>query len=102
MPRRGGGQPVRPAAVVRLPRRGGPLRRAETPPRIRLRRRLRRTAADPRVRAEGADSMTRHNLIALLAVLVLVALLFGGFGAPHAWGYWGWSPLGLVLFVLLL
>lgn len=48
--------------------------------------------------------MTRHNLVVLLVVLFVLAILFGGLGAPHSWGLWGWSPAGLivVLFIIIL
>lgn len=49
-------------------------------------------------------AVTKETLIWILVVLFVVALLFGGLGAPHGWGAWGWSPAGLivVLFVILL
>lgn len=46
--------------------------------------------------------MNRHNLIVLLAVLFVIAILFGGIGAPHSWGFWGWSPAGLIIVVFIL
>jgi hypothetical protein len=41
-------------------------------------------------------------LITLLVVLVLVALLSGGYGHSRGWGYYGWSPLGLLVLIVLL
>jgi hypothetical protein len=48
--------------------------------------------------------VTKETLIWILVVLFALALLFGGFGAPHGWGAWGWSPAGLffALFLLVL
>jgi hypothetical protein len=40
-------------------------------------------------------------LITLLVVLLLVALLSGGFGHSRGWGYYGWSPLGLLVLIIL-
>jgi hypothetical protein len=40
-------------------------------------------------------------LIAALLVLLLLALLGGGWGYSHNWGPWGWSPLGLLIVVLV-
>ena len=36
-------------------------------------------------------------LFTLLIVLLLVALLGGGYGHSRGWGYYGWSPLGLIV-----
>ncbi|MCA1647419.1 MAG: DUF3309 family protein [Chloroflexi bacterium] len=35
-------------------------------------------------------------LITLLVVLLLLALLGGGYGHSRGWGYMGWSPHGNV------
>jgi hypothetical protein len=40
-------------------------------------------------------------LLTILVVLVLLALLGGGFGSTRGWGYYGWSPLGLLILVVL-
>lgn len=45
--------------------------------------------------------MTRHQIVVLLAVLIVLAFLFGAVGAPHAWGAWGWSPAGLFIAILI-
>lgn len=45
--------------------------------------------------------VTKQGLIIALAVLIVLAILFGGFGAPHAWGSWGYSPAGVLLLVLV-
>ena len=37
------------------------------------------------------------NLLVLLLVLLVVAGLFGGYGSSRGWGYYGWSPLGVIL-----
>jgi hypothetical protein len=41
-------------------------------------------------------------LFTLLIVLLLLALLGGGFGASRGWGYYGWSPLGLLILIVLI
>lgn len=48
------------------------------------------------------------SLLTLLVVLLIVAVLFGGYGTyrgrgPDAtgWGWYGWSPFGLLVIVLL-
>jgi hypothetical protein len=40
-------------------------------------------------------------LITLLVVLLLLALLSGGYGHSRGWGYAGWSPLGLIILIVL-
>jgi hypothetical protein len=40
-------------------------------------------------------------LLTILVVLLLVALLGGGFGMSRGWGYYGWSPLGLLILIVL-
>jgi Protein of unknown function (DUF3309) len=40
-------------------------------------------------------------MLTLLILLVPLALLFGGWGASRGYGYTGWSPLGLLLLVLV-
>jgi hypothetical protein len=44
------------------------------------------------------------SIFGLLIVLAVVALLFGGWGATGGrnYGYWGWSPVGLIFILLLL
>jgi hypothetical protein len=41
-------------------------------------------------------------LLTILVILLLVALLGGGFGASRGWGYYGWSPLGLLVLIILI
>ena len=41
-------------------------------------------------------------LLTILIVLLLVALLSGGFGYSRGWGYMGWSPLGLIILIILI
>jgi hypothetical protein len=41
-------------------------------------------------------------LITLLVVLLLLALLGGGYGHSRGWGYSGWSPLGLLVLIILI
>lgn len=40
-------------------------------------------------------------MLTILIMLIILALLFGGFGHSRSYGYAGWSPLGLLLVVLL-
>ena len=42
------------------------------------------------------------SLVVLLLILLVLAALFGGYGSSRGWGYYGWSPVGLVVLVLLL
>jgi hypothetical protein len=44
----------------------------------------------------------RLMLITLLVVLLLLGLLSGGYGHSRGWGYYGWSPLGLLILVVLI
>jgi hypothetical protein len=48
-------------------------------------------------------------LLTLLIVLIVIALLFGGWGSFYSgptyrssYGYWGWSPLIILVVVLLI
>jgi hypothetical protein len=41
------------------------------------------------------------TLLWLFVVLVIVAVLFGAVGSRAAWGLYGWSPLGIVLLILV-
>jgi hypothetical protein len=41
-------------------------------------------------------------LLTILVILLLLALLSGGFGASRGWGYYGWSPLGLLILIVLI
>ena len=41
-------------------------------------------------------------LITLLVVLLLLALLGGGYGHSRGWGYYGWSPDGLLILIILI
>ncbi len=40
-------------------------------------------------------------LLTILVVLLLLALLGGGYGSSRGWGYYGWSPLGLVILIIV-
>ncbi len=40
-------------------------------------------------------------MLTIIIVLIVIAFLFGGFGHTRNYGYAGWSPLGLLLVVLL-
>lgn len=42
------------------------------------------------------------SILTLLVIVLVVALLFGGFGQTRNWGPQAWSPVGIVLVVLLL
>jgi hypothetical protein len=41
-------------------------------------------------------------VLTLLLVLLVVAILFGGFGTSRGWGYYGWSPVGLLILIVLI
>ena len=41
-------------------------------------------------------------MLTLLVVLLILALLSGGFGYSRGWGYYGWSPLGLLILIVLI
>ncbi len=41
-------------------------------------------------------------LLTILVILLLLALLGGGYGSTRGWGYYGWSPLGLVILILII
>lgn len=41
-------------------------------------------------------------MLTLLIILLVPGLVFGGFGSSRGWGYAGWSPLGIILVVILL
>lgn len=41
------------------------------------------------------------SIFTLLIILLVVAVLFGGYGSSRNWGYYGWSPVGLIVLVLL-
>ncbi|MCC6596906.1 MAG: DUF3309 family protein [Rhodanobacteraceae bacterium] len=41
-------------------------------------------------------------MVTILLVILVIALLFGGFGHARDWGPLGWSPLGVVVLVLLI
>jgi hypothetical protein len=47
--------------------------------------------------------VTKETLILILAVLFVIAILFGGIGGSHFhMGYLGWSPAGLLFAALIL
>jgi hypothetical protein len=38
------------------------------------------------------------TIVEILLILFVVGVLFGGYGSTReGWGYWGWSPLGLIV-----
>jgi hypothetical protein len=42
-------------------------------------------------------------MLTLLLLLFVVALLFGGYGTTRpGWGYYGWSPAGILLVIIIL
>ena len=41
-------------------------------------------------------------LLTILVVLLLLALLGGGFGSRRGWGYYGWGPLGLLVVIIVI
>jgi hypothetical protein len=44
----------------------------------------------------------REMLLTLLVIVLLLALLGGGYGSRRGWGYYGWSPLGLLILIVLI
>jgi hypothetical protein len=40
-------------------------------------------------------------ILTILVVLLLVALLGGGYGHSRGYGYAGWSPLGILIVILV-
>jgi hypothetical protein len=55
------------------------------------------------VRLEALRKEDRFSmLITLLVVLLLLALLGGGYGHSRGWGYYGWSPVGLLILIILI
>lgn len=40
-------------------------------------------------------------MLTILVILLILAVLGGGFGYSRGWGYYGWSPLGLILLIIL-
>jgi Sec-independent protein translocase protein TatA len=42
------------------------------------------------------------SLLTLLIILLVVAVLFGGYGTTRNWGYYGWTPLGIIVVILLI
>lgn len=55
--------------------------------------------AGPQKQNEGGMSLV---LLTIIVVLLLLALLGGGFGMSRGWGYYGWSPLGLLILIVLI
>jgi hypothetical protein len=41
-------------------------------------------------------------ILTILIVLLLLALFSGGYGSRRGWGYMGWSPLGLLVLIVLI
>ena len=42
------------------------------------------------------------SLTMLLIILLILAVLFGGYGTRRNWGYYGWSPVGIIVLILLI
>lgn len=42
------------------------------------------------------------DLLVLLIILLLVAAVFGGYGHTRNWGHYGWSPVGIILLILVI
>jgi hypothetical protein len=42
------------------------------------------------------------SLVTLLIILLVIAVLFGGFGSTRGWGYYGWSPVGIIVLILVI
>jgi Protein of unknown function (DUF3309) len=41
-------------------------------------------------------------ILTILVILLLLALFSGGYGSSRGWGYMGWSPLGLLILIVLI
>ena len=41
------------------------------------------------------------SLLTLLVILFVLAILFGGYGTRRNWGYYGWSPVGIIVVLVL-
>lgn len=41
------------------------------------------------------------SVLTLLLILLVAAALFGGYGSRRGWGYYGWSPVGLIVILVL-
>jgi len=41
-------------------------------------------------------------ILTILVILLLLTLLGGGYGSSRGWGYYGWSPLGLLILIVLI
>jgi hypothetical protein len=41
-------------------------------------------------------------ILTILVILLLLALFSGGYGSSRGWGYFGWSPLGLLILIVLI
>src|SRR5207248_1750261 len=41
-------------------------------------------------------------LLTILIILLILALFGGGYGSRRGWGYYGWSPLGLIILIVLI
>jgi hypothetical protein len=55
------------------------------------------------LRFGGAEKGEKADmLLTLLVILLLIALLGGGYGSSRGWGYYGWSPLGLLILIILI
>lgn len=42
------------------------------------------------------------SIVTLLIILLVVAVVFGGFGTNKGLGYYGWSPAAILLVILLI
>ncbi|HEY7062482.1 MAG TPA: DUF3309 family protein [Chloroflexota bacterium] len=42
------------------------------------------------------------SLLTLLVILLVISVLFGGWGSSRGWGYYGWSPVGLIVLILVI
>lgn len=50
----------------------------------------------------GSEHRKAMSLLTILIVLLVVAVAFGGWGHTQNWGYRGWSPVGVVVLILVL
>jgi hypothetical protein len=75
------------------------------PAAARLLHKGKRAAVAPRLGRPGSrlqEGRRLMSLLTLLIILLVIAILFGGYGSNRGWGYYGWSPVGLLVLILLI
>lgn len=54
------------------------------------------------IRADESGGTDVVMILTILVILLLLALFSGGYGSSRGWGYFGWSPLGLLILIVLI